>query len=117
VAGSVGDDGWVWGRRPAWQVVVAASGCLLLVLAVAVVTAALNPSEGVSLADAMASCLRRWPPPAQRPSRRPMPWSPCGACRPARLVTAAPGRPPLPWQRDDLHGFAHASVVAARAEL
>jgi tetratricopeptide (TPR) repeat protein len=37
-----------------WQVVVAAVGCVLLVVAVAVVAAALNPAEGVSLADLVA---------------------------------------------------------------
>jgi tetratricopeptide (TPR) repeat protein len=41
-------------RRPPWQVLLAAVGCLLLAVAVGVVAVALNPKEGVSLADLMA---------------------------------------------------------------
>src|SRR5215470_17916336 len=47
-------DGAVKVRRPPWQVLVATAGCLLLAIAVGVVAMALNPKEGVSLADLMA---------------------------------------------------------------
>src|SRR5215470_2464434 len=47
-------DGAVKVRRPPWQVLLAAVGCLLLAVAVGVVAMALNPKEGVSLADLMA---------------------------------------------------------------
>jgi hypothetical protein len=40
--------------RPRWQVVAAAVGGLLLAIAVSVVALAVNPKEGVSLADLMA---------------------------------------------------------------
>ena len=40
--------------RPRWQVVAAAVGCLLLAIVVGVVAMALNPKEGVSLADLTA---------------------------------------------------------------
>jgi CHASE2 domain-containing sensor protein len=41
-------------RRPVWQVLAAAVGCLVLALVVGVVATALNPKEGVSLADLTA---------------------------------------------------------------
>jgi tetratricopeptide (TPR) repeat protein len=51
---TVRDNAHVRGRRRAWQVVVVASGCVLLALAVGVVATALNPDEGVNLADLTA---------------------------------------------------------------
>src|SRR5215470_13301295 len=47
-------DGAVRVRRPPWQVLLAAVGCLLLAIAVGVVGMALNPQEGVNLAELMA---------------------------------------------------------------
>jgi hypothetical protein len=45
----VGEDARVRGHRFAWQVVVAAVGCVLLAVTVGWVATALNPKEGVSL--------------------------------------------------------------------
>jgi hypothetical protein len=47
--GMVGEDARVRGHRFAWQVVVAAVGCVLLAVTVGWVATALNPKEGVSL--------------------------------------------------------------------
>jgi tetratricopeptide (TPR) repeat protein len=44
-------------RRPGWQIVAAAAGCVLLSVVVGVVASALQPQEGVNVADLMAVAL------------------------------------------------------------